>query len=398
MQIILLPSNSSGLYDLQAAVSPDGKWLTFHTGSPVDEPYDFALNLMSLPSGTIQWRIPLLADDFPQAVDGAEIGPRAMTIERMALNGGIITRAWSPDGRYLAFPRHAGGASSDLYLLDTLDGTIRRLTDDPLSVRVREWSPDGEWILYTNPWPASDYPPFDLHAIRYNSETVSERPTLTSGWNWFGLGWISPQFYVITSQGEGSEPFSLGYVNANNGQAVYLWPGMYFNDWAAIDPDNHLAALIYLKGLINDSPLESGLYFISLDGIPRRMSEQVFRLIEYRGGLTHRFLGIIDGIYGIALDGSVDLLSTRQDAQISLSPDKRWLGLYGSDGLELFSETDELVRSLSMPVEEILWLPDASEMLFSSQDTWYRLAVPDGEPIPFDLQYSEECGDTVILP
>jgi len=54
---------------------------------------------------------------------------------------------WSPNGRYLAFVAILDAASSDLFVYDTQDGNLKRLTNGPDWVGPISWSPDGTHIV-----------------------------------------------------------------------------------------------------------------------------------------------------------------------------------------------------------------------------------------------------------
>ena len=56
--------------------------------------------------------------------------------------------AWSPDGRWLAFLRAAGGGTPQLHVLPAAAGEPRRLTDHPLGAGAPVWSPDSARIAY----------------------------------------------------------------------------------------------------------------------------------------------------------------------------------------------------------------------------------------------------------
>ncbi|MFE2426821.1 S9 family peptidase [Streptomyces sp. NPDC059373] len=56
--------------------------------------------------------------------------------------------AFSPDGRWVAFLRAAGGPPQ-LHVLPTAGGDARRLTDHPMGAGVPVWSPDSRRIAYT---------------------------------------------------------------------------------------------------------------------------------------------------------------------------------------------------------------------------------------------------------
>lgn len=61
--------------------------------------------------------------------------------------GEIFNTTWDPSGELIAFAAIADGFS-DLFLLDTRDGSLLRLTDDPFAALHPAWSPDGETIAF----------------------------------------------------------------------------------------------------------------------------------------------------------------------------------------------------------------------------------------------------------
>src|SRR5256712_9579625 len=70
---------------------------------------------------------------------------------------GLITPAWSPDGKQLVFTGFDGGLS-DLFVVNA-DGTdLRRLTNDKYADLQPAWSPDGKTIAFaTDRGPATDF-------------------------------------------------------------------------------------------------------------------------------------------------------------------------------------------------------------------------------------------------
>ncbi|MBN1295320.1 PD40 domain-containing protein [bacterium] len=57
--------------------------------------------------------------------------------------------AFSPDGRYIAYAAWEG-TRSDLFILDTRDGSTRKLTDDPYVDVTPFWSPEQSHIVYAS--------------------------------------------------------------------------------------------------------------------------------------------------------------------------------------------------------------------------------------------------------
>ncbi|MFQ5704291.1 MAG: peptidase S9, partial [Gemmatimonadales bacterium] len=61
--------------------------------------------------------------------------------------GEIYNPAWSPDGRYIVFSALSGGLS-DLFIYDTQEDDLRRLTNDAYGDMHPVWSPDGRQIAF----------------------------------------------------------------------------------------------------------------------------------------------------------------------------------------------------------------------------------------------------------
>jgi Tol biopolymer transport system component len=64
-------------------------------------------------------------------------------------------RAWSPDGRQIAFCREGNAGVSGVYLVSSLGGRARKLPDvrwdAPIRGRGLSWMPDGKWIAVALP-------------------------------------------------------------------------------------------------------------------------------------------------------------------------------------------------------------------------------------------------------
>lgn len=97
------------------------------------------LILYELPSGKIREHFPLVR--CPKDAKACEEFPGTwyqMTQQQPR---------WSPNGRYLAFAALLDAPSSDLFVYDTKDGNLRRLTNGPDWVGPIAWSPDGMQII-----------------------------------------------------------------------------------------------------------------------------------------------------------------------------------------------------------------------------------------------------------
>ncbi len=96
------------------------------------------LIVYELPAGTIRDRFPLVeCTGDPNACDAA----RSIWSELQS-----VRPQWSPNGRYLAYAALVD-ASSDLFVYDSQERSVRRLTHGPDWVGPLEWSPDGSQIV-----------------------------------------------------------------------------------------------------------------------------------------------------------------------------------------------------------------------------------------------------------
>ena len=115
------------------AVSPDGKWLAYFTGS-IHEPYNLALHLFNLQDQTTFQIARLIAPGFPENLERVKTSNpaefegcteetcRIHTLE-LAFREGIGSLAWSPNSQLLAFAAQ-------------IDETIYRLSWRPDSLGI----------------------------------------------------------------------------------------------------------------------------------------------------------------------------------------------------------------------------------------------------------------------
>lgn len=103
---------------------------------------------------------------YVMKVDGS--GKRIVTLwERLGRlephpDGGLVA-VWSPDGGRIAFTRcincEVGGTNSEIFIID-IDTSVGlqevRLTNNPFSDGISDWSPDGEKILFRSDFSLDD--------------------------------------------------------------------------------------------------------------------------------------------------------------------------------------------------------------------------------------------------
>ena len=150
----LIPGIPEGWHLDLAGLSPSGEYLAYNTGVVADQGGDLTLHILRLEDGVVIKSIPLVTDDLGERMRAlgeklAASPPEGMddaywTEEEFAeagifaLESGIGSVAWSPDGSELAFAGQIDGPSSDVYVYNLGDDETRRLTDGP--TRCSTWT------------------------------------------------------------------------------------------------------------------------------------------------------------------------------------------------------------------------------------------------------------------
>ena len=130
--------------DFSRAIQPKGNLVVLIT-SGADYYHNLALNLLSLPDGSLQ-KITDLSNSQTEPTPGE--GPGSDAMEAMRAISEHTSYSWSPDGTKLAFIGTMDGPSADVYLYDLNSGSITRVSTDPAQDFMPSWSPDGSHLLF----------------------------------------------------------------------------------------------------------------------------------------------------------------------------------------------------------------------------------------------------------
>jgi hypothetical protein len=138
------------------AVSPNGEWLAYFTGTLTEEPYDFSLNLLNLKNKSTYRIANLLRSDYPNnlesitelinTIDDPECNDECILRHlEIEIKQGILYFDWSPNSEEIVFAAQIDGISSDLYIYNTDEKSIRRLTNEPSNIGIMlDWAPNGK--------------------------------------------------------------------------------------------------------------------------------------------------------------------------------------------------------------------------------------------------------------
>jgi hypothetical protein len=399
----LLPAGST-VGHLVTSVSPNGKWLAFHSGSAEVQSgtgYDLALNLMDLSNGQTQVVTPLLSADYPDnfrmaAEDLTQQGITFMEgvdsaiFLRDAFSYGIRSLAWSPDGKYLAFAGQMDGFSSDLYTYDLETRMIRRLSDGIEQIQSITWSPDGRWILHGSANIVGAGAEIDYHAAAVDGSKVK---TLFSGIASI-RGWLAPDRYLQWNVTDNR----LQSVDIETGNIESLWQGSFIT--LALDPTNDMLAVIGSESVTGQRPI--ALFLVDLsNGAIHKVKEAVSR-VEFVGIMDKRFIATAEGkTFFVMADGSC--IETGFDAnrtQVSASPDLRIILVF-NDYLRVYAWGGELVGEIDLTQPpgskgRVIWRPDLPGVFVTFDSKMYAVnfldekahLVDENMPGSWELDYT----------
>jgi len=403
--------NKGFVRDLKKAVSPDGKWLAYYTGSSIEEPYDLALHILNLEAQTTIPIATLIAPGFPENLDpvktsdpieleGCNSGPCRISIIQLAFHEGIESMDWSPDSQALAFAAQIDGPSSDVYLYEIQDKAIHRLVSDLENVWQIDWSPNGKRILYQNSTAGVTYTSRYVYVVDPKNSATQSPKSIYGGLFWNKHGWIAEDLFLVSSGGEGAPPQNIRYINTDTQQVTELWPDEA--QYVSIDP---VKQQIILARSGFDRPEVQGIYIVSTDGSYKKISEGFYYLFE-KQDFSDLYFGL-DGLanetyqlIGIRPDSSIISFSRRvsYDAPPQVSPDKKWIVISDDKETEIYDAILNLINTIDLYAEEIIWTPDSTGVFLINSGASYYLPISNREPININL--CDDCYpfDYVWLP
>jgi hypothetical protein len=352
------------------------------------------LILYELPSGKIRERFPLV-----RCSDNTNL------CEKFRSNWSEMMRQqaqWSPNGRYLAFVAILDAASSDLFVYDAQNGSLRRLTDGPDWVGPIEWSPDGTQIIMQELlndneneflFDPSSKPPSSVWSV---SVSTSEIKMLYSTGDAYTIQqillWLDDQRF-ITYEGwlvNADQARDLRLVDTKTGTNNILFHGVFV--MISFDPV-HEVFVLYEQNTENCLP--SSICLVSMkDGTIRTVTDipdyylsfpdwdentglfvsssdcpndpQSFQSFNYQG--TFRCIP------------KLSLTSVPLETVSYSSPDGQW-SLSVKDGLWLESDGQPAILISQEPASNVIWCPDSTCFFFSvlrnNHLSLYRVSLPD---------------------
>jgi hypothetical protein len=276
------------------------------------------------------------------------------------------------------------GLSSDLYLYNTADGTIQRLSSGPEEIQWIEWSPDGKWILDASTYWMGLGMTYNLYATSVDGKVVTR--LLKDSQLETGLTWINAHTFLAyhSTNGPGS---GLERVEVESGSVDKVWDGHIISPvvdasgaWLALhDYDQNGLFLIDLATLSStkvEGPDQTHDYGILQDILSMGFEPE-------RAFITRDDTDL--GLYYLATNGVLNSTGTSADL-FSVAPDQaNWIAIM--ENIQVFLEGDSQARTFNLPdgtnrgdFVKILWRPDSSGIfLVSSAGQLYALDFLSGD-------------------
>lgn len=375
---VILPIDVDTLEIPRNGVSPDGRYYAFYEGAL--QSGGLTLALFNMQEERVDLRIPILPSNYETRLDelAADLFANPpdelidLTAERLAeelrfsMLFGITARAWSPDGKLLAFAGQIDGPSSDLYILDVETSEIKRLTDGRSNIEEISWSPGGEWILHGSAYWVGAGAYQTNHLASADGSRVVSFPTY-EGQTW--CGWVNPDIFILSESENGPGTYDLKFIDLSSMEVNGLWPSSY-SDFA-FDPERSLLLVSHIPSFENDPA--PGLYLSSMGGAEAELiQEGVFWELDFLGLEDFPFIAVKEtvGTNLVSAEGEFKQIDD-QIHEVLPSPDKHFIALYDlrkSIGLSIYDvENDEVYDVYREWVGSPMWREDSRGLFFFSE-------------------------------
>lgn len=372
---VTLPSALLSASDLHDGASSTSGWLAVRVGQPGQA--SFSLALIHLPEGKLEQVTPLTSSEVADTIQQASPEQPSQTAQALSQPH---TLAWSPDGRYLAFIAAIDGPSTDVYLLDTQNQKIQRLTRGSNQAATPLWSPDSLWVItqeverfdadgrwkVTAVWAAAT----DHHETR----RLYTPPSNSTGEVF--LGWSTSETLVSYTRAPDAGrtvrevPLSTRYINL-----VYAGPF----DQVAYDPASKQLAFTETLETGAELGLGPGLYLIpAYKGQPRSVLAGDWSGLSWAAAARQFMASSATTLLMTTPAGELTLFPSENRAMFSA--DGQWVAGWGDQpqpGVRLYQPGGQLMQTISHdPAQQLIWAPGSREFFFLSDEKLYHVAFP----------------------
>ncbi|MEP6895963.1 MAG: hypothetical protein ABI986_10185, partial [Chloroflexota bacterium] len=279
------------------------------------------------------------------------------------------------------------GPSSDIYIYNLQDKSIRRLTDEPENIYSVNWAPNGQGILYEISSPlGNESEGRQFHLVNLEGKEIRFTEELLYEYlHWDRYDWVSENFYLILRFND-VEPNSsdLKILNTDTGQVQDVWPDTA--DSFAVNKENKTIVVLHKNYSYLKSTIAEGIYMVHLNGKSVKISNAGYFLALMEGQKPYPIFAQDSNrqFYSISNDGSMNLLPWATDRAPWISPDGKLLLYLEYKKIDLYTDSYQLAKSWQIEDNAygVTWSPDSSGLFIFTDINAYYLSIPDGEPRP----------------
>ena len=401
---LIFPLDNIDFWNKVNGVSPDGKFYAFFSGTAgewgylkADGEYDLQLNIISLENGSVIKEIPLLSESYPSNFQQSAKSLRNQmgsefewaTDDEVAFSlyhaflVGIASIDWSPNGRYFAYAGQMDGPSSDLYIFDSNNNSIRRLTSGPEQIQRITWSPDSKQIMHASSYWIGVNPPYTNHSAKVEGSSVVSFPFDQGE---LEDGWLNNYQYLAHEGANGIGEYDIKLFDTRDGTIRVIWP--YPFQYYEFHPSNNLLLVTMIEP--PNSEMDPGVFLVDPDTTEFiRLGTGFWTLVEPLDNEDYLFaVGQWDyGTYLLTTENDLEQISD-QNRFIEAAPDMKLLALYGSRkdaGLDIYSIEDHSTLPIfEYEVDRVFWVPDSSAIFFLSDESLYFYDLSSGVTVEVD--------------
>jgi len=366
--------------DISGWAAPAGGRLAYVTSE--DNAYHAMLHIVKLPDFQEEAAIPLTTDATEPARDAAAGNPELDAVSVVLRDDSL---AWSPDGRWLAFNAMIEGPTSDLYVYDTADGEVTRLTDGPTQAAQPLWSPVGAQILHTALAGKNIDTGMHVQAF-WTADPEGGDVRLVNEGEDVMLGWINATEFAIHSIDTLCGRRGLR-VRDPGGTDRVIWEG-YFDQVAVSRGAGVALVAVWEETATCDGDLGAGIYVVGTDGsAPLPVVEDKATELAWSDEAWLFFVATEAGTLAVAPSGDfIDLAVPEEAFRFpEVAAGSKALAWHGNGAWlsNLTSGIDDPPRQIStVRALRSQWSPDGSRLLYITADEMIHSALaPDYVPV-----------------